>query len=82
MGQSTATSICGGIEDLWEEFIIHNENEKEKKEEETQKEAVAKEGAEKIQQFAMGKLRKHDAKAAPKDKEARVHKDKEIEGDF
>ena len=81
MGQSTATSIHGGIEDLWEEFITCKENKKEKKEEETQKEAIAKEGAEKICQFAMGRLRKRDAKAAPKDKEARVHKDKEIEGD-
>ena len=30
----------------------------------------------------MGKLRKHDAKGAQKDKEPRVHKHKEIEGDF
>ena len=82
MGQSTATAIHGGIEDLWEEFVICKENEKEKKEEENQKEAVAKEGAEKIRQFAMVKLRKRDAEAAPKENEARVHKDKEIEGDF
>ena len=54
--RSTATLIRGGIEDLWEEFIMHKENEKEKKEEESQKEAIVKEGAEKIQQFAMGKL--------------------------
>ena len=46
--QSTATLICGGIEDLWEEFVMHKENEKEKKEEESQKEAITKEGAEKI----------------------------------
>ena len=43
---STATLICGGIEDLWEEFVMRKENEKEKKEEESQKEAIAKEGAE------------------------------------
>ena len=35
--RSIATLIHGGIEDLWEEFIIHKENEKEKKEEESQK---------------------------------------------
>ena len=29
--RSTAQVICGGIEDLWEEFIMHKENEKEKK---------------------------------------------------
>ena len=58
VGQSTATVIHGGIEDLWEEFVMHKENEKEKKEEESQKEAIAKEGAEKIQQFTLGKLRK------------------------
>ena len=46
--RSTAQLICGGIEDLWEEFIMHKENEKEKKVEESQKEAIAKEGAEKI----------------------------------
>ena len=28
---STATLIRGGIEDLWEEFVMHKENEKEKK---------------------------------------------------
>ena len=48
VGQSTATLTCGGIEDLWEEFVMHKENEKEKKEEESQKEAIVKEGAEKI----------------------------------
>ena len=82
MGQSAATLIHGGIEDLWEEFVMCKENEKEKKEEESQKEAIAKKGAEKIQQFAMGKLRKCDAKGALKDKEPRAHKDKEIKGDF
>ena len=46
--RSTATLIHGGIEDLWEEFIMHKENEKEKKEEESQKEAIVKEGAEKF----------------------------------
>ena len=46
--RSTATLIRGGIEDLWEEFVMRKENEKEKKEEESQKEAIAKEGAEKI----------------------------------
>ena len=34
--RSTAQLICGGIEDLWEEFILHKENEKEKKAEESQ----------------------------------------------
>ena len=82
VGQSTTTLIHGGIEDLWEEFVMHKENEKEKKEEESQKEAIAKEGAESIRQFTMVKLRKCDAKGAPKDKEPRVHKGKEIEGDF
>ena len=56
MHQSTATLIHGGIKDLWEEFVMHKENKKEKKEEESQKEAIAKEGAEKLRQFAMGKL--------------------------
>ena len=42
--RSIATLIHGGIEDLWEEFIMRKENEKEKKEEESQKEAIAKEG--------------------------------------
>ena len=60
--RSIAQLICGGIDDLWEEFIMCNENEKEKKAEESQKEAIVKEGAEKIQQFALGKLRKHNAK--------------------
>ena len=67
---------------MWEEFVISKENEKDKKEEENQKEAITKEGAEKISQFGMGKLRICDAKAVPKENEARVHKDKEIEGDF
>ena len=80
VGWSTATLICGGIEDLWEEFVMCKENEKEKKEEEPQKETIVKEGAEKIRQFSMGQLRKRDAKGAVKDKEPRVHKDKEIEG--
>ena len=70
--RSTAQLICGGIEDLWEEFTMHKENEKEKKAEESQKEAIAKEGAENIQQFAMGKLRKHDAKGSQKDKDVYV----------
>ena len=43
--RATAQLICGGIADLWEEFIMHKENEKEKKAEESQKEAIAKEGA-------------------------------------
>ena len=64
MNQSTAQLIHGGIEDLWEEFIMHKENEKERKAEDSQKEAIAKEGAEKIRQFALGKLRKHDAKGS------------------
>ena len=46
--RSTATLIHGGVEDFWEEFVMCKENEKEKKEEESQKEAIAKEGAEKI----------------------------------
>ena len=33
--RSTVTLIHGGIEDLWEEFVMHKENEKEKKEEES-----------------------------------------------
>ena len=48
MHWSTATLIHGGIKDLREEFIMHKENEKEKKEEESQKEAIVKEGVEKI----------------------------------
>ena len=72
MNRSTAQLICGGIEDLWEEFIMHKENEKEKKAEDSQKEAVAKEGNEKIQQFALGKLRKHDAKGSQKDKDVDI----------
>ena len=65
--RSTTTLVCGGIEDLWEEFVMRKENEKEKKEEESQKEAIVKEGAEKIRQFAMGKLQKHDIKGAQKE---------------
>ena len=48
LNQSTAQLICGGIEDLWEEFFMCKENEKEKKAEDSQKEVIAKEGAEKI----------------------------------
>ena len=48
LNQSTAQLICGGIEDLWEEFIMCKENENEKKAEDSQKEAIAKNGAEKI----------------------------------
>ena len=85
MNRSTATLIRGGIEDLWEEFVMWKENEKEKKEEESQKEAIAKEGAEKIRQFAMGKLRKRDIKGAQKEKgapaEKSAPKEKELEGD-
>ena len=73
MNRSTAQLICGGIEDLWEEFIMHKENEKEKKAEDSQKEAIAKEGAEKIRQFALGKLRKHDAKGSQKDVDINCH---------
>ena len=51
---------------------MHKENEKEKKAEESQKEAITKEGAEKIRQFALGKLRKHDAKGSQKDKDVDV----------
>ena len=43
---------------------MHKENEKEKKAEDSQKEAIAKEGAEKIQQFALGKLRKRNTKGS------------------
>ena len=64
--------IRGGIEDVWEEFIMHKENEKEKKAEDSQKEVIAKEGAEKIQHIALGKLRKSDAKGSQKDKEVEV----------
>ena len=46
--RSTAQLIHGVIEDLWEEFIMCKENKKEKKMEESQKEAIAQEGAEKI----------------------------------
>ena len=70
--RSTTQLIHGGIEDLWEEFIMHKENEKEKKAEDCQKEVIAKEGAEKIQQFALGKLRKYDAKGSQKDKDVDI----------
>ena len=69
---STAQLIHGGVEDLWEEFIMRKENEKEKKTEDSQKEVIAKEGAEKIRQFALGKLRKCNAKGSQKDKEIEV----------
>ena len=72
LNRSTVLLIHGGIEDLWEEFIMHKENEKEKKVEASRKEAIAKEGAEKIQQFAMGKLRKHDTKGSQKDKDVDI----------
>ena len=48
LNRSTAQLIHGGIEDLWEEFTVCKENEKENKAEDSQKEAIAKEGAEKI----------------------------------
>ena len=51
---------------------MHKENEMEKKAEDSQKEAITKEGAEKIQQCALRKLRKHDAKGSPKDKDVDV----------
>ena len=44
--QSTATLIHGGIKDKWKEFAMCKENGKEKKGEESQKEAIVKEGAE------------------------------------
>ena len=84
MNCSTTTLIRGGIKDLWEEFVMRKENEKEKKEEELKKEAIAKEGAEKIRQFAMGKLRKRDIKGAQKEKDAPAEKsapkEKDLEG--
>ena len=40
LNRSTAQLIHGGIEDFWEEFIMHKENEKEKKVEDSQKEAI------------------------------------------
>ena len=56
-----------------------------KKEEESQKEAIAKEGAEKIRQFAMGKLQKRDIKGAQKEKGAPAEKlapkEKDLKGD-
>ena len=48
LNRSTAQLIHGGIEDLWEEFIMHKENQKKKKVEDSQKEVIMKEGAEKI----------------------------------
>ena len=48
LNQSTAQLIHGGIDNLSEDFIVHKENEKEKKAEDSQKEPIAKEGAEKI----------------------------------
>ena len=72
LNRSTAQLIHGGIADLWEEFIMHRENEKEKKAEDSQKEVIAKEGAGKIRQFALGKLRKHDAKGSQKDKDVDI----------
>ena len=48
LNRSTAQLIHGGVEDLWKEFIVHKENEKGKKMEDSQKEAIAKEGTEKI----------------------------------
>ena len=85
VNRSTTTLIHGGIKDLWEEFVMWKENEKEKKEEELKKEAIAKEGAEKIHQFAMGKLRKRDIKGAQKEKDAPAEKsapkEKDLEGD-
>ena len=41
---------------MWEEFVMRKESEQEKKHEDSQKESVAKECAEKIRQFALGKL--------------------------
>ena len=84
--RSTATLICGGIEDLWEEFVMRKESEKEKKHEDSQKESIAKEGAEKIRQFALGKLRKRDIKGTQKDKgdptENEAPKEGDVDGDF
>ena len=72
LNRSTAQLIHGGIEDLWEEFILCKENEKEKMAEASQREVIAKKGAKKIRQFALGKLRKRDAKGSQKDKEVEV----------
>ena len=72
LNRSTAQLIHGGIEDLWEEFIMHKEYEKEKKAEDSQKEAITKEGAEMIRQFALGKLRKCDAKGSQKDNDVDI----------
>ena len=54
---STATLIHGGIEDLWEEFVMRKESEKEKKHEDSQKESIVKEGAEK-KAICIGKVEK------------------------
>ena len=72
LNHSTAQLIHGGIEDLWEEFILHKENENEKKADDSQKEVIAEEGAEKIRQFALGKLGKHNVKGSQKEKEFKV----------
>ena len=40
--RSTAQLSCRGFEDLWEEFIMHKENEKEKKEEDLRKKPLQK----------------------------------------
>ena len=83
---STATLIRGGMEDLWEEFVMCKESKKEKKHEDSQKESIVKEGAEKIRQFAMGKLRKRDIKGTQKDKgdptENDAPKEGDVNGDF
>ena len=42
MHRSTATLIGGGIKDLWEEFVMRKESEKEKKHKDSQKESIAK----------------------------------------
>ena len=84
--RSTATLIRGGIEDLWEEFVMRKESEKEKKHEDSQKKSIAKEGAEEIRQFTMGKLRKRDIKGTQKDKgdptENDAPKEGDVDGDF
>ena len=84
--RSTATLIRGGIEDLWEEFVMRKESKKEKKHKDSQQESIVKEGAEKIRQFAMGKLRKRDIKATQKEKgdptENDAPKEGDVDGDF
>ena len=86
INRCTATLIRGGIEDLWEEFVMRMESKKEKKHEDSQKESIAKEGAEKIRQFAMGKLRKQDIKGTQKDKgdptANESPKEGDVDGDF